>query len=576
MWAALALLVFAAPAFGQADDYMYGITDASPAHLVAFEALAPDVFKTDQRITGPGPGESVIAMDVSPRDGGIYIVTLSSGVGRLYVVDPVDGKATLVGQLTADPTDTTAPYTSLPNDSGWGADFNPQSNLLRLIGRSSNINLRVNPANAQVITDTNITAQGGITPGVAAAAFHNNDNDPLTKTVQYVYNFSSADWGKIGTPNEGDFVKIADETIDNTGDAAVALDEAPSGTMWATHFESSAQNLYYVTDLDTAGTYHAAGTVAAPLRGMSAAFMNLIGVDATEINAGEGAGAARVTLVRRHPRGSVTVNVAMTDVSAGASDYTGTSGPVTFGVGETTKTLSIPIANDTDHEGNETFEVGLSLPGGAEASLMVDTKTTVSIVDDDPEPVAPGPGPGPAPAPDRDADGVPDSTDNCPNVPNAGQEDGDGDGLGTVCDPVETVPPLSGACANQRIGTAGDDSLVGGLAGDKLTGLAGDDSLFGDAGDDCLVGGGGDDWLAGGAGSDSLSGGAGDDVLIGGPDADVLSVGGGVNRVKAGAGNDKVNARNKRVDRVDCGAGRDSVKADKRDRLKGCEKKSRR
>ncbi len=35
---------------------------------------------------------------------------------------------------------------------------------------------------------------------------------------------------------------------------------------------------------------------------------------------------------------------------------------------------------------------------------------------------------------DSDLDGVPDSIDNCTNVPNAGQQDGDGDGYGNLCD----------------------------------------------------------------------------------------------------------------------------------------------
>ncbi len=36
--------------------------------------------------------------------------------------------------------------------------------------------------------------------------------------------------------------------------------------------------------------------------------------------------------------------------------------------------------------------------------------------------------------PDSDGDGVPDATDNCPTVANAGQEDADGDGIGDACD----------------------------------------------------------------------------------------------------------------------------------------------
>ena len=38
------------------------------------------------------------------------------------------------------------------------------------------------------------------------------------------------------------------------------------------------------------------------------------------------------------------------------------------------------------------------------------------------------------PQPDRDGDGVPDSTDNCPDVVNPDQLDGDGDGVGDACD----------------------------------------------------------------------------------------------------------------------------------------------
>ena len=42
---------------------------------------------------------------------------------------------------------------------------------------------------------------------------------------------------------------------------------------------------------------------------------------------------------------------------------------------------------------------------------------------------------------DADGDGVPDGQDNCPNAPNPGQADLDGNDLGTACDPDEPEPP---------------------------------------------------------------------------------------------------------------------------------------
>jgi Ca2+-binding RTX toxin-like protein len=116
--------------------------------------------------------------------------------------------------------------------------------------------------------------------------------------------------------------------------------------------------------------------------------------------------------------------------------------------------------------------------------------------------------------------------------------------------------------------TGGDDRLAGGDGNDTLYGAAGKDLLGGGKGNDRLFGGAGNDTLKGEAGKDALDGGAGNDKLTGGPDK---------NSPKGGAGNDTINAVNGKKETVDCGSGkRDRATVDRADKVKGCEKVTRR
>jgi Ca2+-binding RTX toxin-like protein len=183
--------------------------------------------------------------------------------------------------------------------------------------------------------------------------------------------------------------------------------------------------------------------------------------------------------------------------------------------------------------------------------------------------------------------------------------------------PGETRKLRPGACATDIPGTSGDDHLSGTPSGDALFGLLGNDVLIGLGGDDCIFGGRGSDRLSGGegddrlfgdenkgrGGNDKISGESGNDLLVGGSGRDRLfgddgrdrlrgdkgndllrggagddrlKGGPGRNRLYGGSGNDYLNGVNGRFDRLKCGPGVDSVRADRIDRVRGCERIHRR
>jgi Ca2+-binding RTX toxin-like protein len=126
--------------------------------------------------------------------------------------------------------------------------------------------------------------------------------------------------------------------------------------------------------------------------------------------------------------------------------------------------------------------------------------------------------------------------------------------------------PVGGrGCEAALIGTNGPDTLRGGDDHEIIVGFGAGDRMLGRNGHDCLIGGTGGDRLVGGDGSDRLTGGTGRDVLI-----DTR----GFNAYDAGSGNDYVNARNGVRELVRCGAGRDRARADRRDRVRSCERLS--
>jgi ELWxxDGT repeat protein len=102
----------------------------------------------------------------------------------------------------------------------------------------------------------------------------------------------------------------------------------------------------------------------------------------SDIRVSESAGSAGVVVRLSPPNPSATVTANWTTVAGSAaadSDFTTSSGTVSFAPGETQQLISVPIINDAALEGDETFTVRLS--GASNAELPV-PDAVVTIGDD--------------------------------------------------------------------------------------------------------------------------------------------------------------------------------------------------
>lgn len=111
-------------------------------------------------------------------------------------------------------------------------------------------------------------------------------------------------------------------------------------------------------------------------------FPGVLGLEASDFQVNESDGNIQLR-VRRTGGGTnvLSVNYATSNGTATASsDYLTTSGLLTFGPADASKTMTVPIVDDWPIEGSETFSVRLSNPAGG-AVLGVVSEASVTILD---------------------------------------------------------------------------------------------------------------------------------------------------------------------------------------------------
>ncbi|WP_166789662.1 carbohydrate binding domain-containing protein [Cryobacterium fucosi] len=101
----------------------------------------------------------------------------------------------------------------------------------------------------------------------------------------------------------------------------------------------------------------------------------------------EGRAAAVEVRLNVAPTTPITVDYATSDGTAGATDYTSSTGTLTFAAGQTTQSISVATTDDAAEEPSETLAVTLSNPVGA--ALGSPSAATLTILDNDAAPVGP-------------------------------------------------------------------------------------------------------------------------------------------------------------------------------------------
>ncbi len=177
---------------------LYGVTTSN--QLVSFDSATPANVTTIGTITGLQAGESILGIDFRPSS--IGTATANSGIGllyglgsssRLYTINPATGAATQVGAAGA--------FTL--NGTDFGFDFNPVSDLIRVVSNTGQ-SLRINPN-----TGALIGTDGNLNPGpnnVTGAAYRNNFAGATTTELYVIDTFIDFLF-TVNPPNSGTLVQ---------------------------------------------------------------------------------------------------------------------------------------------------------------------------------------------------------------------------------------------------------------------------------------------------------------------------------------------------------------------------------
>ncbi len=377
-----------------ASDFL-AVTNSNK--LLRFRSDTPGTVTVVGTVTGLQPGEQIVSIDARPATGQLYALGKVGATGRLYVINTTTAAATLVAPLVADPSDLTSPYVALTG-TAFDADFNPVADRLRVVSDADQ-NLRVNPSNGLVTTDSNLFyVQGddafGSNPNITAAAYTNNFAG-ATETTLYDIDSNLDLLATQDPPNTGRLSTIdglrdpatfgSVNTTELTGLDVRASDDAIFASLTAPGDSVSKLGLITIGRFGNVFVGFV-GTIGGGelIRDLAAAPSGTFQFGAATASVSEGGGKVSLAVTRTgDTTGTSSVECVTTDGTATQKgDYTIARNRLTFGPGETSKTCDVFIIDDAFAEASETFNVLLQNPT-ANFTPGTTNAVAVTITDND-------------------------------------------------------------------------------------------------------------------------------------------------------------------------------------------------
>src|SRR5215813_12962084 len=133
--------------------------------LLSFGADKPGKFTSARSVTGLQAGDKLAGIDFRPATGQLFAMGVNGATGRLYTINPMNGRATPVGTGF-----------SMPQSSGavvgkdYGFDFNPTVDRIRVVADSRD-NFRLHP-DMGTVAGVDFALSGGAV--VVGAAYDRN------------------------------------------------------------------------------------------------------------------------------------------------------------------------------------------------------------------------------------------------------------------------------------------------------------------------------------------------------------------------------------------------------------------